>query len=65
MKGDMFMYAISLLIENLNNDSGGKVVSNVMVIRDLKTITPENLKPVVEILSHLACESQFIRKGTQ
>ena len=43
MKGDMFMYAISLLIENLNNDSGGEVVSNVMVIRDLKTITPENL----------------------
>lgn len=65
MKGDMFMYAISLLIENLNNDSGGEVFSNVMVIRDLKTITPENLKPVVEILSHLACESQFIRKGTQ
>ena len=65
MKGDMFMYAISLLIENLNNDSGGEVVSNVMVIRDLKTITPENLKPVVEILSHLACENQFIRKGTQ
>ena len=57
------MYAISLLIENLNNDSGGEVVSNVMVIRDLKTITPENLKPVVEILSHLACEKEFMRKG--
>jgi hypothetical protein len=59
------MYSISLMLENISNDSGGEVVSNVMVIRDLKTITPENLKPVVEILSHLACESQFIRKGTQ
>lgn len=56
------MYAISLLIENLNNDLGGEVVSNVMVIRDLKAITPEELKPVVEILSHLACDSHFIKK---
>ena len=57
------MYTISLLIENLNSDLGGEVVSNVMVISDLKSVTPENLKPVVENLCDLAFESQFIRKG--
>ena len=59
------MYTISLLIENLNSDLGGEVVSNVMVISDLKAITPEELKPVVEILSQLACEKEFMRKGAR
>ena len=59
------MYMVSLLIENLNNDLDGETVSNVMVISDLKSITPENLKPVVEILSHLACEKEFMRKGAR
>ena len=59
------MYSISLMLENISNDSGGEVVSSVMVIRDLKTITPEELKPVAEILSHLACEKEFMRKGAR
>ena len=59
------MYMVSLLIENLNNDLDGETVSNVMVISDLKSITPENLKPVVENLSYLACDSYFMRKGAR
>ncbi len=59
------MYTISLLIENLNSDLGGEVVSNVMVISDLKSVTPENLKPVVENLCYLACDSYFMRKGAR
>ena len=59
------MYTISLLIENLNSDLGGEVVSNVTVIIDLKSITPENLKPVVENLCNLACEKEFMRKGAR
>ena len=62
MKGDVYMYTISLLIENLNSDLGGEVVSNVTVITDLKSVTPENLKPVVENLRNLACEKEFMRK---
>lgn len=56
------MYAISLLIENLNNDLGGEVVSNVMVITDLKAITPEEIKPVADKLCNLACDSHFMRR---
>ncbi len=59
------MYMVSLLIENLNNDLDGETVSNVMVISDLKSITPENLKPVVENLCYLACDSYFMRKGAR
>ena len=59
------MYSVSLMVEDINKGLEGEVVSNVMVITDLQAITPEELKPVAEILSHLACESQFIRKGTQ
>jgi len=57
------MYAVSLLIENLNNNLGGEVVSNVMVITDLKAITPEEIKPVAEKLCDLACDIHFMRKG--
>lgn len=56
------MYSVSLLIEDINKGLEGEVVSNVMVITDLQAITPEELKPVAEILSQLACESQFTRK---
>lgn len=59
------MYSVSLMVEDINKGLEGEVVSNVMVITDLQAITPEELKPVAEILSQLACESQFIRKGTQ
>lgn len=56
------MYAISLMVEDMSRNIEGEVVSSVMVIRDLKAITPEELKPVVEILSQLACEKEFMRK---
>lgn len=56
------MYAVSLLIENLNNDLGGEVVSNVIVITDLKAITPEEIKLVAEKLCNLACDSHFMRR---
>lgn len=59
------MYAVSLLVENLHHDFGGEVISNVMVITDLKAITPEDLKPVAEKLCDLACESPFIRREVQ
>ena len=56
------MYTISLTIEDMSRNIEGEVVSSVMVITDLKAITPEELKPVVEILSQLACDSHFMRK---
>ena len=57
------MYSVSLMVEDINKGLEGEVVTNVMVITDLQAITPEELKPVAEMLSQLACESQFIRKG--
>lgn len=57
------MYSVRLMVEDINKGLEGEVVSNVMVITDLQAITPEELKPVAEMLSQLACESQFIRKG--
>ena len=57
------MYSVSLMVEDINKGLEGEVVSNVMVITDLQAITPEELKPVADMLSQLACESQFIRKG--
>ena len=59
------MYSVSLMVEDINKGLEGEVVSNVMVITDLQAITPEELKPVAEMLSQLACESQFMRRGTQ
>ena len=59
------MYTVSLTIEDMSRNIEGEVVSSVTLIRDLKTITPENLKPVVEILSQLACEKEFMRKGAR
>ena len=49
------MYLVSLMIEDINRNVG-KVV-------EIKELSPENLKPVVENLCDLAFESQFIRKG--
>ncbi len=57
------MYSISIMIENLNSELGEEVVTNVMIIADLKAITPENLKPIMDELSQLACEKEFMRKG--
>jgi hypothetical protein len=56
------MYSVSLMVEDINKGLEGEVVSNVMVITDLQAITPEELKPVAEMLSQLACESQFMRR---
>ena len=39
------------------------IVSNVGKVVEIKELSPENLKPVVENLCDLAFESQFIRKG--
>ena len=59
------MYLISLVIEDVNKGEDGEVISDVMVISDLKSVTPENLKPVVEKLCYLACEKEFMRKGAR
>ena len=57
------MYLISFMIEDINRDMGNEVISNVGKVVDIKELSPENLKPVVENLCDLAFESQFIRKG--
>ena len=49
------MYLVSLMIEDINRNVG-KVV-------EIKELSPENLKPVVENLCDLAFENQFMRKG--
>lgn len=56
------MYSVSLMVEDINKGLEGEVVSNVMVITDLQAITPEELKPVAEMLSQLACEKEFMRR---
>ena len=56
------MYMVSLIVEDMSKNIEGEVVSNVTVITDLKSVTPENLKPVVENLCNLACDSYFMRK---
>lgn len=56
------MYAISLMVEDMSKSIEGEIVSNVMVITDLKSITPEEIKPVSEKLCDLACDSHFMRK---
>ena len=57
------MYIVTLMIEDMNRKVGSEVVSNVTLISDIKSMTPQELKPVVEKLSQLACQSQFMRKG--
>lgn len=57
------MFAVSLTIEDMSRNIEGEVVSSVMVITDLKAITPEEIKPVAEKLCDLACDSHFMRKG--
>ena len=59
------MYMVSLIVEDMSKNIEGEVVSNVTVITDLKSVTPENLKPVVENLCYLACEKEFMRKGAR
>ena len=57
------MYLISLMIEDVNRDMGNEIISNVGKVIDIKELSPENLKPVVENLCDLAFENQFMRKG--
>ena len=54
---------LKVMIEDVNRDMGNEIISNVGKVIDIKELSPENLKPVVEILSHLACEKEFMRKG--
>ena len=59
------MYLISLMIEDVNRDMGNEIISNVGKVIDIKELSPENLKPVVENLCNLACEKEFMRKGAR
>ena len=56
---------LRVMIEDVNRDMGNEIISNVGKVIDIKELSPENLKPVVEILSHLACEKEFMRKGAR
>ncbi len=57
------MYLVSLMIEDINRNVGNEIISNVGKVVEIKELSPENLKPVVENLCDLAFENQFMRKG--
>ena len=57
------MYLVSLMIEDINRNVGNEIVSNVGKVVEIKELSQENLKPVVENLCDLAFENQFMRKG--
>ena len=56
------MYLVSLMVEDINRNVGNEIVSNVGKVVEIKELSPENLKPVVEKLCYLACEKEFMRK---
>ena len=56
------MYLISLMIEDINRDMGNEVISNVGKVVDIKELSPENLKPILNELCKLACEKEFMRR---
>ncbi|MEH2932941.1 hypothetical protein VSQ48_24240 [Candidatus Ventrimonas sp. KK005] len=56
------MYLISFMIEDINRDMGNEVISNVGKVVDIKELSPENLKPIMNELCKLACEKEFIRR---
>ena len=56
------MYLISLMIEDINRDMGNEVISNVGKVVDIKELSPENLKPIMNELCKLACEKEFMRR---
>ena len=56
------MYLISLMIEDINRDMGKEVISNVGKVVDIKELSPENLKPIMNELCKLACEKEFMRR---
>ena len=56
------MYFISLMIEDINRDMGNEVISNVGKVVDIKELSPENLKPIMNELCKLACEKEFMRR---
>ena len=59
------MYLVSLMVEDINRNVGNEIVSNVGKVVEIKELSPENLKPVVENLCYLACDSYFMRKGAR
>ena len=59
------MYLISFMIEDINRDMGNEVISNVGKVVDIKELSPENLKPIMNELCKLACEKEFMRKGAR
>lgn len=56
------MYLVSLMIENINRNMGNEIISNVGKIADIKELSPQNLKPIMDELCNLAFEKEFIRK---
>lgn len=56
------MYLISFMIEDINRDMGNEVISNVGKVVDIKELSPENLKPIMNELCKLACEKEFMRR---
>ena len=57
------MYLVSLMVEDINRNMGNEIVSNVGKVVEIKELSPENLKPIMNELCDLAFESQFMRKG--
>lgn len=57
------MYLVSLMVEDINRNIGNEIVTNVGKVVEIKELSPENLKPVMDELCNLAFESQFMRKG--
>ena len=50
------------MIEDINRDMGNEVISNVGKVVDIKELSPENLKPIMNELCKLACEKEFMRR---
>ena len=58
------MYMVSLIVEDMSKNIEGEVVSNVTVITDLKSVTPENLIVYCREWEDVL-EKEFMRKGAR
>ena len=56
------MYLVSLMIQDINRNVGNEIVSNVGKVVEIKELSPENLKPIMNELCKLACEKEFMRR---
>ena len=56
------MYLVSLMVEDINRNVGNEIVSNVGKVVEIKELSPENLKPIMNELCKLACEKEFMRR---